>query len=353
MAPRRNPEFNYLADNFGIVLPEAVDFYDADLAMDAQPSLITTSNGGIPSFLVNYFDPKIVEILTAPLKATEILPEAKKGTWVDATAMFETAEYTGEATSYGDYQETGSAGLNTTFPQRQNYLAQTMTQWGELELERAGRGRIDLASRKQIASAKILEKFLNNSYFYGIAGLQNYGILNDPSLPAPITPGPKAWNGGNPGGWIVNNAQVATANEVFADIQNLVTSVNTQSVGDVTAESPFRLVLAPQSSGALNSVTQFNVSVMDMIKKNYPKLEVVVAPQYGSASNGGLLPSGNVAQIIATEVDGNPTGVCAFSEKLRAHRVVPGTSHFRQKKTCGTFGAIIWYPIAFASMVGV
>jgi len=344
---RRNPEFDYLAEQFGIVLPDAVGYYNPDIAMDAQPSLVTVSNSGVPAFLLNYFDPKIVEILTAPLKATEILPEAKKGTWVDVTAMFETAEYTGEASSYGDYSETGSAGLNTTFPQRQNYLAQTMTQWGELELERAGRGRIDLASRKQIASAKILEKFMNNSFFYGIQGIQNYGILNDPSLPPPITPGPKEWNSNNPGGWIVNNAQVATANEVYADIQSLVTQVINNSVGVVTAESPFRLVLAPQSSGALNSVTTFNVSVADMLKKNYPKMEVVTAAQYANSA------SGNIVQVIATEVDGNPTGVCAFSEKMRAHRIVPGTSSFKQKKTCGTFGAIIWYPIAFASMVGV
>ena len=351
--PRRNTEFDYLAERFGVCLPDAIDFYNPALAMDAQPSLITVANGGIPAFLVNYFDPKIVEILTAPLKATEILPEAKKGTWVDATAMFETAEYTGEATSYGDHQETGSSGINTAFPQRENYLAQTMTQWGELELERAGRGRIDLASRKQIASAKILEKFLNNSYFYGIAGLQNYGLLNDPSLPAPIAPGPKAWNSGNPGGWVVNGAVVATANETYADIQSLVTQLKTQSVGIIDDESPFVMALAPQSSGALNSVTQYNVSVKDMIKKNYPNMEVVTAAQYGSASNGGLLPGGNIMQIIATEVDGNPTGVCAFSEKMRAHRVVPGTSNFKQKKTCGTFGAVIWYPIAFASMVGI
>ena len=34
-------------------------------ACDAQPSLVTVSNSGIPSFLSTYIDPKVIEILVA------------------------------------------------------------------------------------------------------------------------------------------------------------------------------------------------------------------------------------------------------------------------------------------------
>lgn len=51
-----------------------------------------------------------------------------------------------------------------------------------------GAGRIGYAAELNVASALVLNKFQNKSYFYGIAGLENYGLLNDPSLSAPVTP---------------------------------------------------------------------------------------------------------------------------------------------------------------------
>ena len=42
------------------------------VAMDAQPSLVTVSNSGIPAFLSTYIDPKLIEILVAPMKAAEV-----------------------------------------------------------------------------------------------------------------------------------------------------------------------------------------------------------------------------------------------------------------------------------------
>jgi hypothetical protein len=92
------------------------------MAQDAQPALITTSNSGIPAFLSTYIDPKLIEILVAPMKAAEIVgEEIKKGDWTTETAMFPVVESTGETSSYGDYSNNGVAGANTNFPQRQSY----------------------------------------------------------------------------------------------------------------------------------------------------------------------------------------------------------------------------------------
>ncbi len=117
------------------------------LAMDAQPALVTSSNAGIPAFLTTYLDPKLIEVLVSPMKATEIVgQEEKKGDFTTETAMFEVVEATGEVSSYGDWSENGSAGVNVDFPQRQSYTYQTITQWGERQLERAGLAKLDYAS---------------------------------------------------------------------------------------------------------------------------------------------------------------------------------------------------------------
>lgn len=78
---------------------------------------------------------------------------------------------------------------NVNWVPRQSFHYQTHTRWGERELDLYGAGRIGYAAELNVASALVLNKFQNKSYFYGIAGLENHGLLNDPSLSAPVTAG--------------------------------------------------------------------------------------------------------------------------------------------------------------------
>src|SRR5437868_142659 len=65
---------------------------DATLAMDALPQLVTTTSSGVPAFLTNYVDPKLIEILVSPNKAAQILGENQKGDWTTPTAFFPVVE---------------------------------------------------------------------------------------------------------------------------------------------------------------------------------------------------------------------------------------------------------------------
>lgn len=344
----RNPELALLEQHFGIVMPSVIDFTDAvKMAADAQPSLVTVSNSGIPSYLANYIDPAFIKVLVTPNKAAKILGEGKKGDWTTMTATFPIIESTGEVSSYGDYNENGSSGANANFPQRQSYHYQTMTQWGERQLEMTALAKLDWANRLNVASAMVLDKFQNNSYFYGIAGLQNYGLINDPSLSAPVAPGPKAYNSNASGPWITNGAVTATANEVYADIQSLFNQLVLQSGGIIEMDTKMVLALSPTSSVALTATNQYSVNVFDLLKKNFPNMRFETAVQYQNASGG------NLVQLIAEEVDGQQTGTCAFTEKMRAHAIVRKTSSFEQKKSQGTWGAVIFQPFAIAQLLGV
>jgi len=319
---------------------------DEFMAMDAQPALVTTSNSGIPSFLSTFIDPNLIKVLVTPNKAASILGEAKKGDWTMSVAMFPIVEHTGEVSSYGDYSENGSVGANANYPQRQSYHYQTISQWGERQLEMYGLGKIDYAARVNVASAIVLDKFQNNTYFYGVAGLQNYGLLNDPALSAPLAPGVKAFNGNASGPWMTNGAPTATANEIYADIQSMFTELVLQSGGLIEMDAKMVLALSPQSQVALTVTNQFNVNVFDLLKKNFPNIRVETAVQY--ATTGGQL-----AQLICEEVDGQETGYCAFTEKMRAHPIIREMSAFRQKKTQGSWGAIIRQPFAIAQLIGI
>ncbi len=346
----RDPEFDMLASNFGIVLPEAMQYYPEDLmAMDAQPALVTISNAGIPSYLANYIDPELIRVLVTPNRAAEILGEAKKGDWVTMTATFPVIENTGEVSSYGDWNENGSVGANANFPQRQAYHYQTMTQWGEKQLETYSLAKIDYASRLNIASAIVLDKFQNNTYFFGVAGLQNYGLLNDPALLPPIAPGAKAFNGNASGPWVTNGQVTAAPAEIYADIQALFLELVLQSGGLIEMEDEMILCMSPASSVALTATNStFATNVYDMLKKNFPKMRFETAAQYYNPNGAG-----NLVQLIAPNVDGQETGFCAFTEKMRAHAIVRKTSSFLQKKSQGSWGAVIRQPFAISCLVGV
>lgn len=310
-------------------------------ACDAQPTLVTVSNSGIPAFMSTYVDPKLIEILVSPMKAAEVVgSEVKRGDWTMDTTMFSVIESTGETSSYGDYAESGQAGANVNFPQRQSYHYQVITQWGERELEREGLAKVDWANRLNIASVLTLNKFQNRSYFFGISGLQNYGLLNDPALTAPISPGIK--NGGGTS-WA---STTTTADEVLNDISLLYAQLQTQVNGLVELDTKMTLAMSPVAEVALTKTTQFNVNVQDLLKKNYPNMTTKTAPEYGTTA-------GQLVQLIADNVEGQQTAEVAFTEKLRAHPIVVGMSNFRQKKSQGTWGCIIYRPVFIGQMLGV
>ena len=314
-------------------------FAQDGFACDAQPALVTVSNAGIPAFLSTYVDPKLIEVLVSPMKAAEIVgDEVKKGDWTTETAMFPVVESTGETSSYGDYSENGQAGVNSNFPQRQSYHYQVMTQWGERELERAGLARIDWANRMNIASVLTLNKFQNKTYFFGVAGLQNYGLLNDPSLSAAISPTTKAAGGTS---WAN-----ATAQEINADVQKLYKQLQTQANGLVELDTKMTLALSPLSEVYFTKTTDFNVNVADILKKNFPNLTVKTAPEYSTGS-------GELVQLIVDELEGQRTASCGFTEKMRAHPIIVGASSFKQKKSQGTWGTVIFRPFLIAQMLAI
>lgn len=347
-------------EQLGVITP-TVQMYATDeikrnfMAYDAQPALQTAANAGIPSWLTTYIDPAVYEILFAPTEGAELVGEEKKGDWTTTTAMFPTSEHTVEVSSYGDFNENGRASSNTNWPQRQSYNFQVMMEYGDLEVQRAGLGRVNWIAQLDAAAADGLNRFSNLSYFFGVGqgGLENYGLFNDPNLAAPISPAPKA-NGGT--AWFTTDGHPnATANEVYNDIVAVYNNLVTANAGNVNKKTPMVLGLSPGSEVALTFTNSFNVNVEDLLKKNFPGLRIQTAVQYGalSASNPQGVAAGNFMQLIAEKIKTQKTAFCAFTEKLRAFPIIRATSSYKQKKMAGTFGAVIRMPVGFSSMVGI
>lgn len=342
----------------GVVLPDVTQYIpdgwgdDIQLAMDAQPTLFTTPNSGIPALLSTMIDPQIYEILFSPLEAKNIWDEQQKGDWTLSSVMFPVIEHVGETSAYDDYSNNGTVNANVNFPSRQPFLFQTIIQYGDRELDVAGLAKINWLNELNASAAWAINRFQNQSYFFGIQGLQNYGFLNDPNLTAALTPSPKAF-GNNL--WVTNNVITATPNEIYLDIQTMAIQLVQQSGGLINKKSNFVLALSPTSEMAITATNSFDVNVTDLISKNFPNLKIVSAVQYGvqNAANPQGVVGGNFAQMICTDVKGQKTGFVAYNLKMRAGRLIPDLSSYKQKLSAGTLGSVIRAPFAISSMIGI
>jgi hypothetical protein len=324
------------------------------MAMDAPPfTLITDPNSAVPAMLTTTIDPDIFRILFAPNRAAEALGgEVKRGTWLDDVIFFPVVEATGEVSSYGDYNENGTAGVNVNWPARQSYLFQVIKEYGEREVERGGLARINWVSEMDRAAALTIAKFLNMSYLFGIQGLQNYGIANDPNLSPALTPSTKAAGGV---AWITNGHLNATANEIYADFEAMFYQLVIQTGGLIETTTEMRILMSPGASVAWTATNSFGVNVGDLIEKNFPNVRMVTIPQYAAQSE--IMPqgvdSGEWVQLMALETEGQKTAFPAYSEKMRAHPVIRARSAFSQKVSAGTWGTVVRMPAAVVQMVGV
>jgi hypothetical protein len=338
-----------LERQWGIIMPYAEDYLpdefrnDFQMATDAQPTLVTTPNSGVPGFFTQLVDPEIVRVLQAPNKGALILGEQMKGSWVDQTIFIPVVENTGEVSSYGDYNTNGRSDVNEQWDQRQSYLFQTIIEYGDLEVERAAAAKLGLVSEKQIGAAKTLDKFMDLTYHLGVAGLQNYGLLNDPALPAALTPSTKAAGGVK---WITSGVVTAAAAETYTDFQMLFNQLTSNSGGLIDADTPMTLVYPNTVAAALTATNSFGITVRAFIKESFPNIEYQSDPRYATAA-------GNVVQLIAKQFDGKSTGYCGFNVKSKDHQIVRSLSSFAQKKTAGSWGAVLRYPLGFAQLLGV
>lgn len=336
-----NPTFEQ-ARRYGFVFPHARMWTTpenrARIAQDA--ALITTPNTTVPAELLAYIDPMVIEILTAPRRAREIFGEEKKGDWTTPYMKWRVDEMTGKTEPYSDYANGTTSGVNSEWQTRVQYVFQTSITYGDFEVDMSSTAKVNLAASKQRAAANVIDIDQNRFYLLGVAGKEIYGILNDPNLPAAITAG--ATGTGSSTKWADK-----TTVQIYNDVLALFAQLSEQSSGLIDKDTPLKLCLSPELAVRLGAATDFNVSVLDMLKRYFSRIDIVTVPELHS------MTAGETMFLIAPEVNGQRSGTLAFGEKMRAGRVVPDLSSFRQKFVGTTYGGIVLMPFAFAQMTGM
>ena len=329
------------ARRFGFTFPDArawIGNNKAALARDA--ALVTTPNSGVPVEFTAFIDPQVVEILTAPRNARRLFDEEKKGDWTTSFDKFQVTEMVGGTEEYSDYANGVTSDVNANWMSRAQYLFQTAITYGDREVALSSMAKIDLAAAKQRAAATKIDIDANRFYLTGVEGMQIYGIFNDPNLPSAITAGATGTGGSTM--WADK-----TTKGIYDDILALFARLQAQTEGLITEQDKLKLCLSPAMNAYLGSATDFNITVKKMLDSYFAQLEIVVFPELAALDGEQTL------FLIAPEVTGQKSGTLAFGEKIRAGRVIPDLSSFRQKFIGTTYGGIVYIPAAFASMTGI
>ncbi len=138
-----------------------------------------------------------------------------------------------------------------------------------------------------------------------------------------------------------------TATEIYNDVIAVFQRLAIQSAGYIENDSPIRLILSPGMEVLLARVNDLGKSAMSMVKDYFPNIEIVTLPELASAT------AGETMMMVAPSTLYGPTGFLGFSELIRAGRVVPELSAMKQKWISTTYGGVIMYPWAVASMQGI
>ena len=326
-----------LAKQKGFDFGGATKFFDSAEPHKGVVADALDPNTAVPAYMSVYANPRVIEILTAKRNYKAIAPEVKNGDWSTAFTQFRALELTGTVTPYQDYDANGQANVNTNFPTRQQYRFQTTLRVGDLEQDVNAAARIDLFAEKQRSAATLLEISFNKYAFYGVENMNIYGLLNDPNLNADLTPTTGAAG---------NTWELKTADEIMADFAKMYGKLYERSNGWIDGNTRTKLVIAPAALAELNRVNAFGASVKKMLADTYPNMEILSAPEMVTAS-------GNLAMILADEVNGQPTVEFGYSEKYKAHSIIRDSSSMYQKISAGTYGAIVYMPFAIVTMLGV
>lgn len=320
-------------DGSGKVIPNNY----AQILMDA--ALTTSANITVPVQLLSYWDPKAITVLTSKRSATEIFPEVKKGKFSDQQIYFRQLEHTGGTKPYSDFSDSGMASVNYNFPLRDVYRFQSHIIVGDLEAEMSGEAKINLVADKQRAAANAIAIDANKFYLYGVAGMDIFGILNDPGLLPAIAP------------LTVNTDKTKWADKTtqqrYNDILALFSELVTQLGGLVDQNSNITLAVSPAINVDLGTATDFNVSVMDMLNKFFSNLKIVIVPELQAEDDEQTM------FMLVDEVMGQRTGECIAPEKFRNYQPYRHLSSLSQKVASATAGAVVYNPAAIATMTGM
>lgn len=260
----------------------------------AIQGLVTTASIAAPIQFLQSWLPGFVNILTQARKIDELIGIQTVGRWQDEEIVQGLLENTGTAWLYGDLTNVPYASWNDQYERRTIVRAEEGMRVGKLEELRSTEIGVNSPQTKRQSATLALDIFRNAVGFSGFnSGLgRTFGFLNDPNLNA-ATAFPATGTGAT------TTWSTKSFLNICADIRLMVAALRV-SLGDNidVSKTPITLAVATGTIDYLGVTSDFGMSVMDWLKKTYPNIRPVSAPELTNAISGQ-----NAAYLYAEKVD--------------------------------------------------
>ena len=317
-------------------------------AMDALQPTVTQGSIGTPiQFLQNWL-PGFVFVATGARNIDDFIGIATIGDWSDEMIVQGILERVGLAQPYNEYAAVPFASWNTNFVYRSVVRFEMGIMVGNLEAARAGRMNVDDSGAKREAAMWMLEIQRNSVGFNGYNSGNNgtYGFLNDPGLPnyVPVSNG------------IAGTPQWSTKTflEICKDIRGALVSLRTNSQDIINPEQvPLTLAVATAAVDWLSTTSDFGISVRDWLRKAYPNVRVVSAPQLNNASSNTNVFYLYADRIVDMSTDGGAVWIQAVPAKFQVNGVQQLAKGYLEDYINATAGAFCKRPWAVVRRSGI
>lgn len=321
-----------------------LDYAKANKQLAQDSALVTNNNIGFPAWMYTYINPEVIEVLFAKMAATKLFSEKKNGEWTDEFVQFNREEIVGDITAYSDFQNGSLSDVNVDYFVRENFRFQTMIRYGDLEVEKAQKAKMQLVARKHNAAAQNIARASNKFYLYGVAGKKIYGALNDPNLAPALAP--YSVDGASTWAAKLEKDRDGFANIVYNDIVKMVTKMMEKNGGLVDLNTSMKLAMSNAVQSYLTIPNVYGKTAQQLLKENYPNISIEILPELSSNEGEKLM-------LVVENYGGMQTGMTSFTDKFFLKRLIPDTSSYYQKAAASTQGCIILRPNFIVTLVGV
>lgn len=333
---------------------------DNALRMNNTAPMITTPNINANLGVLNYIDPKSVEVLTATMTADMIAKPQKIGYWGLNSYTFNVKEHMG-IVSPDDGTSNDVKRATTNVSQVLRGCKAFAGYWGNNDLERSqySQMKIDIQAEDVKSLMQALNINRNNVFFNGVAETFNtalpvYGMINDPKLPAyqvveangvdPNNTATTLWKYKNPN-LISNDVCVYAFGDLNAKSGGLV------NTGLANGRGKLKLVVSNASLVYLNQMQSIGtswVSARTLIENNLKGIEIIASPELDGVNNGS-----DVFYLIYEEEAYGDTLSNLYVEMARAYPIFTRHSEISQKISQLLAGCVVKIPMFITRWSGI
>ena len=316
------------------------------MAMD-DTAVYNAPNGNLPAYFTTIYSNKFIYNVQKAMRLTDVTEDWQIGMWGLTDVKIPTEAPNGQPKVYADASPAGNSSVNYNWVPREFIYSQQMVTVGDMELARYGMAKIDIIDRKRVAAAISMAQLRNDMGFVGVEGMQIYGLLNDPSLPAVLS---------NPNG-VSGFPQFSkkTYEECVATFMLYVKDLATRGGGHFDQTQKMTWIIPPSVQEALSGKqTTLGYTFQMFLKENFPNLTIVISSNYETALTGRAVSGANTyAQLILDEVQGQRVAYNLFNTLYFSHGMVRQASQVEEKISNGLGGAFIAQAMGISTLSAV